>query len=69
MAEVGVTAATRCERPLPQHLLLRDMIWIPGGTFRVGSDAHYPEEASVHCVSVDTSHVGFRCVVREGSKS
>ena len=69
MAEVGVTAATRCERPRPQHLPLRDMIWIPGGTFRVGSDAHYPEEAPVHCVSVDTSHVGFRCVVREGSKS
>jgi formylglycine-generating enzyme required for sulfatase activity len=69
MAGVGVTAATRCERPPPQHLLLRDMIWIPGGTFRVGPDAHYPEEAPVHCVSVDTSRVGFRCVVREGSKS
>ena len=69
MAEVGVTAATRCERPPRPHLLLRDMIWIPGGTFRMGSDAHYPEEAPVHCVSVDTSHVGFRCVVREGSKS
>src|ERR1700731_88643 len=32
MAEVGVTAATRCERPPPRHLLPRDMIWIPGGT-------------------------------------
>src|SRR5260221_11290342 len=21
-----------------------DMIWIPGGTFRMGSDKHYPEE-------------------------
>ena len=21
------------------------MIWIPGGTFRMGSDKHYPEEA------------------------
>ena len=69
MAEVGVTAATRCERPQLPHLPLRDTIWIPGGTFRVGSDAHYPEEAPVHCVSVDTSHVVFRCVVREGSKS
>jgi formylglycine-generating enzyme len=30
-----------------------DMIRIPGGTFRMGSDAHYPEEAPVHRVTVD----------------
>jgi formylglycine-generating enzyme len=30
-----------------------DMILIPGGTFRMGSDKHYPEEASVHRVTVD----------------
>ncbi len=29
------------------------MIAIPGGTFRMGSDAHYPEEAPVHRVTVD----------------
>ncbi|WP_111647296.1 formylglycine-generating enzyme family protein [Actinoplanes lutulentus] len=29
------------------------MIWIPGGTFQMGSDGHYPEEAPVHTVSVD----------------
>jgi formylglycine-generating enzyme len=28
------------------------MIWIPGGTFRMGSDRHYPEEATVHRVAV-----------------
>ena len=29
------------------------MIRIPGGTFRMGSDRHYPEEAPAHRVTVD----------------
>jgi sulfatase modifying factor 1 len=29
------------------------MIWIPGGTFRMGSAKHYPEERPVHRVTVD----------------
>jgi formylglycine-generating enzyme required for sulfatase activity len=29
------------------------MVWIPGGTFWMGSDSHYPEEASTHRVKVD----------------
>ncbi|MDP9772255.1 UNVERIFIED_ORG: sulfatase modifying factor 1 [Rhizobium sp. SORGH_AS 755] len=29
------------------------MRWVPGGTFIMGSDAHYPEEAPAHPVSVD----------------
>jgi hypothetical protein len=29
------------------------MAWISGGTFRMGSDRHYPEEAPVHRVTVD----------------
>lgn len=32
---------------------LGEMAWIPGGTFAMGSDRHYPEEAPVHCVTVD----------------
>jgi len=31
-----------------------NMVRIPGGTFRMGSDSHYPEEAPVHRVTVDT---------------
>jgi sulfatase modifying factor 1 len=30
-----------------------DMVWIPGRTFEMGSDQHYPEESPVHRVSVD----------------
>ena len=30
-----------------------DMIWIPGGSFRMGSDNHYPEERPVRHVTVD----------------
>ena len=30
-----------------------DMVWISGGTFRMGSDRHYAEEAPVHRVTVD----------------
>ena len=28
------------------------MVWVPGGTFRMGSDDHYPEEAPAHLVAV-----------------
>ena len=28
-------------------------VWVPGGTFRMGSDSHYPEEAPAHYAAVD----------------
>ena len=37
------------DRPSSGHA---DMVWIPGGTFRMGSDKHYAEEAPVHSVAV-----------------
>src|SRR3954468_4214091 len=33
--------------------LTADMVWVPSGTFRMGSDSHYPEEAPAHRVAVD----------------
>jgi sulfatase modifying factor 1 len=30
----------------------RDMVWIPGGRYRMGSDHHYPEESPAHWVEV-----------------
>jgi formylglycine-generating enzyme len=29
------------------------MLWVPGGTFLMGSDEHYPEEAPAHQVTVE----------------
>ena len=37
----------------PENSAPIGMVWISGGTFRMGSDEHYPEEAPAHRVSVD----------------
>jgi len=34
----------------PHH---RDMVWVAGGVFLMGSDHHYPEERPAHRVRVD----------------
>jgi len=31
----------------------QDMVAVPGGTFQMGSDSHYPEEAPAHRARVD----------------
>jgi formylglycine-generating enzyme required for sulfatase activity len=45
--------SANAERPKSAHA---NMIWIPCGTHRMGSDRHYPEEARAQRVVVD----GFR---------
>ena len=37
----------------PEQSARANMVFIPGGTFRMGSDKHYPEEAPAHRVTVD----------------
>jgi formylglycine-generating enzyme len=41
------------------------MIWVPGGTFRMGSDNHYPEEAPAHTVIVDGFWMDVHTVTNE----
>ena len=37
----------------PNSEPFENMVWIPGGTFLMGSDQHYPEESPVHKETVD----------------
>lgn len=45
--------AQKADRSSPDQSATIGMIRIEGGTFRMGSDRHYPEEAPVHRVRVD----------------
>src|SRR6185437_1134135 len=49
----GSLMVARVERPQPNIFLIDNMVFVPGGTFRMGSDRHYPEEAPAHRVAVD----------------
>ena len=40
--------------PPPAYVPDEDMLWIPGGTFLMGSNDHYREEAPAHEVTVDS---------------
>ena len=45
--------ATDSVAPAPSPEPFPGMVWIPGGTFQMGSDKHYPEERPAHSVTVD----------------
>jgi sulfatase modifying factor 1 len=44
------------------ELTTRDMVFIPGGEFLMGSDEHYPEEAPTHSVRVEGFWIAARLV-------
>ena len=47
-------ADAQSEQRPPDASSTGEMVFVPGGTFRMGSDHHYPEEAPSHRVSVDS---------------
>jgi formylglycine-generating enzyme required for sulfatase activity len=52
MTKLEAVVLTRPQHPAADVSCHADMIWIPGGTFNMGSDRHYADEAPVHCVTV-----------------
>ena len=50
---------------LPASAPSAGMAWIPGGTFRMGCDAFYPEERPVHRVAVDGFWIGVHPVTND----
>jgi len=46
-------AGTTQDTAAPVPAGTSDMVWIPGGTFLMGSNDHYPEERPAHRVTVD----------------
>lgn len=49
----AIVAPSSAETSVSADASIRDMVWIPGGAFMMGSDHHYPEEAPSHRVRVD----------------
>ena len=49
---MSTVAPITARSPQTGEALFKDMVWLPGGTFLMGSNDHYPEEAPVHEVVV-----------------
>jgi sulfatase modifying factor 1 len=49
--DIGSSASSSSHLATPAST--KDMAWVAGATFKMGSDTHYPEEAPAHRVSVD----------------
>ena len=53
MSDKATMTAVEQAQSGPVNPPFPNMIWIPGGTFLMGSDKHYPEEAPAHEVTVE----------------
>lgn len=57
MPSSSVRGCSDRAKPSEQEAIARarpdGMVWVPGDTFHMGSDNHYPEEAPMHRVKVD----------------
>jgi len=53
MTRPDAVALIRPQNTVSESSRSADMVWIRGGTFRMGSSRHYVEEAPVHRVAVD----------------
>src|SRR5262245_44838239 len=52
-APVATTQPRNAQPGVPGASPAKDMVWVPGGTFLMGSEGVYPEERPVHRVAVD----------------
>jgi sulfatase modifying factor 1 len=50
---VATTQPRSAQPGVPGASPAKDMVWVPGGTFLMGSEDFYPEERPVHRVTVD----------------
>lgn len=57
------------QRSEPVEDLPSGMVQIPGGTFRMGSDRHYPEERPAHRVTVDAFWIDKTLVTNRDFKA
>jgi formylglycine-generating enzyme required for sulfatase activity len=56
------------QKPGQASVSLDEMVRLPGGMFRMGSDHHYPKEAPSHRVTVDGFWID-KTPVRTGSSN
>jgi len=66
MRNPTATGSVELGTPVPGSVASSlDMTWVPGGSFQMGSNRHYPEERPVHSVSVDGFWIDRHLVTNE----